>query len=53
MNPIVIENCELDPKTYSGFAFGIGIERIAMLKFKIRDIRELYKSNLDFLSQFK
>ena len=53
VNPIVIENCELDPKTYSGFAFGIGIERIAMLKFKIRDIRELYKSNLDFLSQFK
>ena len=53
VNPIVIENCELDPKNYSGFAFGIGIERIAMLKFKIKDIRELYKSNLDFLSQFK
>ena len=37
---------------YSGFAFGLGVERIAMLKYGITDIREFYKSNLDFLKQF-
>ncbi len=53
VNPIVLENCKIDPKQYSGFAFGLGIERIAMLKFGVQDIRDFYKSNLDFLSQFK
>ena len=53
VNPIVLENCSIDSKEYSGIAFGLGIERIAMLKHEITDIREFYKSNLDFLSQFK
>lgn len=53
VNPIVLENCNIDSKIYSGMAFGLGIERIAMLKFGVNDIREFYKSNLDFLSQFK
>ncbi len=53
VNPIVLENCKIDSSVYSGLAFGIGIERIAMLKHEISDIRELYKSNLDFLRQFK
>ena len=53
VNPKVLENCNIDPKKYSGFAFGLGVERIAMLKYEIKDIRELYKSNLDFLQQFK
>ena len=53
VNPIVIENCGIDSNNYSGFAFGLGIERIAMLKFGVNDIREFYKSNLDFLNQFK
>jgi len=53
VNPIVLENCNIDSKKYSGLAFGLGIERIAMLKHKVNDIREFYKSNLDFLSQFK
>ena len=53
VNPIVLENCNIDSSIYSGLAFGLGIERIAMLKYGVNDIREFYKSNLDFLSQFK
>jgi|TARA_X000000950_G_C13877966_1_gene645667 phenylalanyl-tRNA synthetase alpha chain len=53
VNPIVLENCNIDSNSYSGLAFGLGIERIAMLKHGVKDIREFYKSNLDFLSQFK
>jgi phenylalanyl-tRNA synthetase alpha chain len=53
VNPIVLENCKIDSEKYSGLAFGLGVERIAMLKYGVNDIREFYKSNLDFLSQFK
>ncbi len=53
VNPFVIENCNIDPNKYSGFAFGLGVERIAMLKHEVSDIRDFYKSNLDFLKQFK
>ena len=53
VNPIVLDNCNIDSKKYRGFAFGLGIERIAMLKYEVNDIREFYKSNLDFLRQFK
>lgn len=53
VNPVVLENCKIDSRIYSGLAFGLGIERIAMLKYGINDIREFYRSNLDFLSQFK
>jgi len=53
VNPVVLENCNIDSNKYSGLAFGLGIERIAMLKYGVTDIREFYKSNLDFLSQFK
>ena len=53
VNPVVLENCNIDSGNYSGLAFGLGIERIAMLKYGVSDIREFYKSNLDFLSQFK
>ena len=53
VNPVVLENCGIDSDKYSGLAFGLGVERIAMLKHGIKDIREFYKSNLDFLSQFK
>ena len=53
INPIVLENCNINSSKYSGLAFGLGIERIAMLKHEIYDIREFYKSNLDFLKQFK
>ena len=53
VNPVVLENCNIDSKKFSGLAFGLGIERIAMLKHGVNDIREFYKSNLDFLNQFK
>ena len=53
VNPVVLKNCNINPDQYSGLAFGLGVERIAMLKYGVNDIREFYKSNLDFLSQFK
>ena len=53
VNPIVLENCNIDSERFSGLAFGLGVERIAMLKYGVNDIREFYKSNLDFLNQFK
>ena len=53
VNPIVLENCNIDSNHFSGLAFGLGIERIAMLKYGVNDIRDFYKSNLDFLNQFK
>lgn len=53
VNPKVLKNCKVDSNKYSGLAFGLGIERIAMLKYGVSDIRDFYKSNLDFLRQFK
>ena len=53
VNPIVLKNCNIDSEKYSGLAFGLGVERIAMLQYGVNDIRDFYKSNLDFLSQFK
>ena len=49
----VLENCGIDPNVYSGFAFGIGIERIAMLKYGINNIGLLFENDLRFLKQFK
>ena len=53
INPVVLDNCNIDSTKFSGLAFGLGIERIAMLKHGVNDIREFYKSNLDFLNQCK
>ena len=53
VNPVVLDNCKIDSTTYNGLAFGLGVERIAMLKYGVNDIRDFYKSNLDFLNQFK
>ena len=52
VNPIVLKNCNIDPEVYNGLAFGLGVERIAMLKYGVDDIRDFYYSNLDFLGQF-
>jgi len=52
VNPIVLNNCNINSMDFSGLAFGLGIERIAMLKYGVNDIRDFYKSNLDFLKQF-
>ncbi len=52
VNPIVLDNCGIDSKKYSGLAFGLGIERIAMIKYGIPDIRLLFQNDKRFLSQF-
>ena len=52
VDPAVLENCHIDSGKYMGFAFGMGIERIAMLKFGIRDIRLFYENDMRFLRQF-
>lgn len=52
VHPKVLANCGIDPEVYSGFAFGIGLERIAMGKYGINDIRLFFEDDLRFLSQF-
>ena len=52
VDPNVLKNCKIDSEKYSGFAFGLGIERIAMLLYQIEDIRTLYENDLRFLNQF-
>lgn len=52
VDPNVLENCGIDSEKYSGFAFGIGIERSAMQKYEISDIRLLFENDVRFLSQF-
>ena len=48
----VLANCGIDPEVYSGFAFGIGLERIAMGKYDINDLRLFFENDLRFLDQF-
>lgn len=52
VHPHVLEMCNLDPKEYTGFAFGVGLERIALLKYEIDDMRLLYENDDRFLQQF-
>lgn len=53
VDPNVLENCKINPKEYSGFAFGMGIERMAMLLYQIGDIRMFYENDVRFIEQFK
>lgn len=53
VNPIVLRNCDIDPDEYTGFAFGVGIDRLANTKYGIPDIRLLYDDDVRFLKQFK
>ncbi|MDX5442464.1 MAG: phenylalanine--tRNA ligase subunit alpha, partial [Hymenobacteraceae bacterium] len=53
VDPDVLQNCGIDPKKYSGFAFGMGIERITMLKYQIRDLRLFTENDVRFLRQFE
>ena len=53
VDPNVLKNAKIDPQKYSGFAFGMGIERIAMLLYQIPDIRMFYENDVRFLEQFK
>ena len=52
VHPNVLRNCGIDPEEYSGFAFGFGVERIAMAKFGIEDMRLLFENDVRFLKQF-
>ena len=52
VHPNVLRNCGIDPEEYSGFAFGMGVERILMLKYHVNDIRLLYENDVRFLHQF-
>ena len=53
VDPNVLKNCGIDPNEYTGYAFGMGIERIAMLLYQIGDIRMFYENDVRFLEQFK
>jgi len=52
VHPHVLEMCGIDPEVYSGFAFGIGLERVTLLKYEIDDMRLLYENDVRFLNQF-
>ena len=53
VDPNVLDNCKIDSKVYSGFAFGMGIERITNLKYRIKDLRLFFENDVRFLNQFK
>ena len=53
VHPKVLENLKIDPEVYTGYAFGMGVERLAMLRHEIKDIRLFYENDLHFLNQFK
>jgi phenylalanyl-tRNA synthetase alpha chain len=53
VDPNVLDFCGIDSEKYTGFAFGMGIERQAMRKYKINDIRLLFENDIRFLEQFK
>ena len=52
VHPEVLRGCGIDPEVYSGFAFGIGLERITMGRYNINDMRMLYENDMRFLDQF-
>jgi phenylalanyl-tRNA synthetase alpha chain len=53
VDPNVLENCGIDPVKYTGYAFGMGIERTAMLKYQINDLRLYFENDKRFLDQFR
>ena len=52
VNPRVFKNCEIDTKVYSGFAFGLGVERFTMLKYGITDLRMFYENDHRWLKHY-
>ncbi len=52
VDPAVLKNCGIDPDVYSGYAFGMGIERIAMMLYSVKDIRYFFENDKRFLKQF-
>lgn len=53
VDPAVLDNCKIDSRQYSGFAFGMGIERVTMLKYQVKDLRLFFENDVRFLNQFK
>lgn len=53
VHPRVFENCGVDPEQWSGFAFGLGVERLAMLRYGVTDLRQFFENDLRFLRQFR
>ena len=52
VHPNVLRNVNLDPEVYTGFAFGIGLDRFAMLRYGVNDVRLFFENDLNFLRQF-
>jgi len=53
VDPAVLDNCGIDSKVYSGFAFGMGVERITQIKYRVKDLRLYFENDIRFLKQFK
>jgi len=53
VDPSVLQNCNIDPEKYTGFAFGFGIERMTMMKYQVKDLRLFSENDVRFLEQFK
>lgn len=53
VDPAVLDNCGIDSKIYSGFAFGMGVERITQIKYRVKDLRLYFENDVRFLKQFK
>ncbi len=53
VHPNVLKNVDVDAEQYSGFAFGLGVERLAMLRYGVTDLRQFFENDLRFLKQFK
>jgi len=52
VDPQVLDNCKIDSNKFKGYAFGMGIERIAMLKYQVKDLRLFFENDVRFLKQF-
>jgi phenylalanyl-tRNA synthetase alpha chain len=52
VHPNVLRGCEVDPEEYTGYAFGMGVERLAMLRYGVTDLRQFFENDLEFLRQF-
>jgi phenylalanyl-tRNA synthetase alpha chain len=53
VDPAVLANCGIDPEAYSGYAFGMGVERIAQLTYRVPDLRLYWENDVRFLEQFR
>ena len=52
VHPNVLRGCNVDPEEFTGYAFGMGVERLAMLRYGVSDLRQFFENDLEFLRQF-